>query len=489
MRNAAESPPLPGPEAGEVVQGRYTLARRIAEGGMATVWAGRDELLGVPVAIKFMHAELLRRSAYVDQMVDEARAAAALRHPAIVRMYDVGFRGEGTPFLVMELLDGQSLGETLENHGRLSPQKAVRCLLPIASALGHAHSHDIIHRDVKPENIILTLDEHGRTQPKLIDFGVASAVSQTAGRGLGAIVGTPVYIAPEQANGDRVGPPADVWSLCVVLYEAVAGKIPFDSDTIMGLLHAINDQPPASLVKAGLADPELWAIVERGLAKDPTVRWQSMQSLGEALAAWLKAHGVDSDLTGMPLDESWAPRSLRRANPLDSMPPPAPVSDVWTQLVREVQSQSNRPVRRLNSDAPSSVDSDNFAAADAALSALDRARAAIEASGFEEAYRLVREAIDLGKRGTAAAEVLARDGVVVEQALTSRLGGLRTTIEVAAPPPEAAMSTRDRLLASLVDGRTVLDALDVSGTDCFSTLLWLCDLADRGILSVRRQRR
>jgi len=311
---------------GDVLEGRYTLLSPLGEGGMGDVWLALNAMLDIKVALKVLrvddkHPE--RRAKMTQRLLQEARAAAQLGHPAIVRITDFGETPSGNGFFVMELLEGEDLHKLLERHGRLSAVKAVRTLLPIAHALVAAHSKNIVHRDLKPENIFLVRDEHeGTVQPKLIDFGVAK-LQKVANERItmaGAVLGSPGYMAPEQARGEDVDERADVWGLTVVIYETVTGRLPFEGKNYNALIRSIIEDKPSPITSFGVGDDALSEILLRGLAKDPDKRWQSMRELGTALARWLVGRKITEDICGAQLAAIWL-RDRREAALASSSPP------------------------------------------------------------------------------------------------------------------------------------------------------------------------
>jgi len=288
---------------GEIVDEKYILIRKIGEGGMGTVWVAHNSVLDVHCALKMIEAGSKQ---VAERLLDEARAAARLGHPAIVRVLDYGETGRGDPFIAMELLDGEDLAQLMERQGRMPEVEAVQMLLPIAHALAAAHAKGIVHRDVKPENIFLARDDVATTQPKLLDFGIVKV--EHSNRRLtmdGSVLGTPDYMSPEQAKGEEINGQTDLWAFGVVLYELVAGRRPFDGDNYNALMFAIINAEPKSLSEYGVADPELSAIVQRALRKDQAERWPSMRDLGEELALWLESKGLSDDITGTSLRRSW----------------------------------------------------------------------------------------------------------------------------------------------------------------------------------------
>jgi eukaryotic-like serine/threonine-protein kinase len=298
--------------AGDVIAGKYRLEALLGEGGMGTVWRAINVQLEAPVALKLIRTEL-DRSSLAKRLKQEARAAAKLGHPAIVRVFDVGDSDLGDPYIVMELLNGRTLGRLLLTEQRLSAVQGVQLLLPVAEALMAAHSKGIIHRDLKPDNVFLAY-EGEQLQPKLLDFGIAK-LTDDSGQNLqltrtGAVMGSPEYMSPEQARGqDNIDHRTDIWSFCVVLYETLSGVSPFSGANYNSLLRAIVENEPQSLIDLLAADPPLWEIVKRGLCKDVTQRYQTMGELGKALAGWLMNQGIFEDATGGSLDSKWSSRS------------------------------------------------------------------------------------------------------------------------------------------------------------------------------------
>jgi hypothetical protein len=293
----------------------------LGEGGMGSVWRAVNIQLEAPVAIKVIRGEV-ERELLTRRLVQEARAAAKLGHPAIVRIFDVGESELGDPFIVMELLSGRSLGNLLTNDGNLPATRAVQLLLPVADALSVAHTKGIVHRDLKPDNVFIAVDNE-RIQPKLVDFGIVK-MSDLNQKSLppppiansdnkkgtltrltqhGTVVGSPQYMSPEQARGrEDLDHRTDIWSLCVVLYEAISGQLPFRDQNYNALLGSIQEDEPLPPDSLRPEDAGLWAIIQHGLAKEPAARFQSMTELGQALSSWLVSQGVFEDACGVSLE-------------------------------------------------------------------------------------------------------------------------------------------------------------------------------------------
>jgi serine/threonine-protein kinase len=307
--NGGDSPFM----AGELVAERYRLIRMLGQGGMGVVWVAHSLVLGVDVAIKLMRSGIAKPE-LAARMAREAQATATLGHPALVRVFDFGVTPKGTPYLVMELAHGETLGALLRREHRLSAVQAVQMLLPVADGLRCAHERGIIHRDIKPENVFLARDALGRVQPKLLDFGIAKLEHQTGdGRltQMGVVLGSPEFMSPEQARGDQdTDARSDVWSLCVVLYEMLTGTVPFKDENYNALMQSILHDAPVPTTEYAAGDRDLWLVIERGLEKSRNSRWRSMTDLGEALALWLYERGVKEDLVGNSLKALWLGGSL-----------------------------------------------------------------------------------------------------------------------------------------------------------------------------------
>jgi serine/threonine protein kinase len=296
-----------------VIGDRYRLVRELGQGGMGVVWVAHSLVLGVDVALKLIHAKSAEPGVST-RMAREAHAAARLGHPALVRVFDFGWTGRGDPFLVMELVQGETLSAILDREERLPAIRAVQLLLPIADGLRLAHDKSIVHRDIKPDNIFLASDALGRAQPKLLDFGIAKVgAASHDGKltGVGVVLGSPEYMSPEQAQGvEDIDERTDVWSFCVVLYEAVTGHVPFSKSNYNALMQSIINDPPVPMPELGGGDAALWTVVERGLAKEREDRFVSMAELGEALALWLFGHGIKEDLSGNSIRAVWLEPTL-----------------------------------------------------------------------------------------------------------------------------------------------------------------------------------
>ncbi|HEX2090081.1 MAG TPA: protein kinase, partial [Actinomycetota bacterium] len=270
----------------EVLLGRrYRLVRRIASGGMGTVWEADDTVLHRPVAVKVLADGFSADHEFVERFRREARAAAGLSHPDVARVFDYG-EDNGTQFIVMELLDGETLASRLR-RGPLDPDEAVRIAQRVAGALQAAHDAGVVHRDVKPANIMLT--PSGGV--KVMDFGIAAAGWEAPITVTGTTLGTAFYISPEQAAGKKATTASDIYSLGVVLYEMLTGRPPFTGKIAVAVAAAHMNAPTPDVRAATPTIPEHVALAcERALSKDPAQR----PSSAGAFAAMLRSGGVDT---------------------------------------------------------------------------------------------------------------------------------------------------------------------------------------------------
>jgi len=322
----AERPPDPTmPPSGTTLGNKYRLEREIAEGGMASVWLGVHLSLGINVAIKFMKPSLVESPEYAT-FEREARAAAQLRSEHIVRVYDHGIAHDGSPYLVMEYLAGESLGDRIDRHGALRPQEVARVIDQIGRALTEAHTRGIIHRDVKPENILLV---EGEDPPlaKLVDFGLARTRVNAETLHGGMISGTPSYMSPEHLRADVPPNPAlDLWGLAATAFTALTGRVPFDGETLPDLMRAVCEDPlpVPSHDQPGLpAEVDLWFA--RACSRDPRARFTTARELTSAL-------------TAACFDATWSARTER--------PPPTNHASTFPEDTTEFAREASIPSER-----------------------------------------------------------------------------------------------------------------------------------------------
>lgn len=266
----------------KVLDGRYELERKVGEGGMARIYAGRDLRLNRRVAIKIPHSHYLGERDFLERFRHEAQAAAMLTHPNIVDVYDVGQDGD-IHYIVMEFVEGTDLKTIIKREAPLPIGRAVALAEQIARGLHAAHQAGMVHRDIKPQNVIVTAD--GR--PHITDFGIAKSHLSTALTETGVAFGTVDYISPEQAQGRPATPQSDVYALGVVLFEMLTGRLPFTGDGAVAVAMKHVAEPPPSLRQLNPAvPPGLEALVLRALAKDPAARPRSAHEFAEQLAAY-----------------------------------------------------------------------------------------------------------------------------------------------------------------------------------------------------------
>jgi beta-lactam-binding protein with PASTA domain len=291
-----------------IVDGRYRAQRRLGAGGMAEVWCAEDEVLGRRVALKLMGGRFSESPEFRERFRREAQAAAGLTHPNIVAIFDRS-EWDGTPYIAMELVDGRTLKELVTERGPLPPEIAISLTEQILRALGYAHRRGIVHRDVKPQNVILD----GEGQAKVADFGIARAGEESQMTQTGAIVGTVQYLSPEQAEGHPVDRRADLYSAGIVLYELLTGNVPFDGEAPISIaIKQINERPvPPRQLEPGIP-PALEAVVMRALEKDPARRYQSAEEFIAALEQSRRAPARPVVLEETP-GEPWVDEEPRRS--------------------------------------------------------------------------------------------------------------------------------------------------------------------------------
>jgi beta-lactam-binding protein with PASTA domain/predicted Ser/Thr protein kinase len=264
---------------------RYELGGLLGHGGMAEVYQAGDTRLGRDVAIKVLRSDLARDPSFLSRFRREAQSAASLNHPMIVAVYDTGQDNAVTPplpYIVMEYIRGRTLREVLQSEGRITPQRATEIVADVCSALEYSHNAGIIHRDIKPGNVMLTPDG----AVKVMDFGIARAIAATTSTvtATAAVMGTAQYLSPEQARGENVDARSDIYSTGVLFYELLTGRPPFTGDSPVALAyqHVREDPAPPSTLEPDLP-PDLDAVVLKALAKNPDNRYQSAREMREDL--------------------------------------------------------------------------------------------------------------------------------------------------------------------------------------------------------------
>ena len=263
-----------------LVDGRYRVLRRVGSGGMADVYCAEDTHLGRQVALKVLHRRFAQDQEFVERFRREAKSAAGLNHPNVVGVFDRG-EHEGTYYIAMEFLEGRSLKDIVSTEAPLAQERVIDLGLQILQAAGFAHSHGVIHRDFKPHNVIV--DDAGHA--KVTDFGIARAGASEMTE-TGSIMGTAQYLSPEQAQGHAVTATSDLYSIGVMLYEMLAGRLPFEGDSAVAVALKHLSEPPVPISQwRPDVHPALEAVVMAALAKDPAHRWQSAEDLAAGLEA------------------------------------------------------------------------------------------------------------------------------------------------------------------------------------------------------------
>jgi serine/threonine-protein kinase len=325
---------------GTTLGGRYRLDERIAGGGMGDVWRGTDEVLGRTVAVKILLPALLEEAGFAERFRGEARTMATINHPGVVDVYDYGSEN-GTAFLVMEYVEGDALSRTLSRVGRLTPARTMALVAQAADALHAAHEKGIVHRDVKPGNLLV------RPNGTLVltDFGIARSAMVGQLTAAGSVLGTASYISPEQASGAGATPLSDVYALGVVAYQCLSGRRPFEGDNPLEIaMRHVREAPPPL---PSDIPPAVRQIVERAMAKDPSARWPSAAALAQVsrrTSAQLASAGAtgttrapqQAPTSGAPAPVAsgpLGPSSGPPASPASPAGPPAPVAPGATRVM------------------------------------------------------------------------------------------------------------------------------------------------------------
>lgn len=309
-----------------ILDQRYELEELIGGGGMADVYKAKDCLLNRPVAVKILHEEFKQDKEFIDKFQREAQAAARLSHPNIVNIYDVGV-ADGDHYIVMEYVPGRTLKDRIRQEGHLSVSESLRVAREIAEALAHAHANNLVHCDIKPHNILMIADGHA----KVADFGIARAVTESTMTYSGNVIGSVHYFSPEQAKGTMITPKSDVYSLGVVLYEMLTGKLPFTGDNPVSIAvkHLQEEPVPVRQIDPAIP-PVVEAIVSKAMSKDPAMRPTSAE---------------------LVQDISQAERMLMAGSqPMPQMAPMAQDPDATQVLPRVQPTQQPIPPRRAPQD-------------------------------------------------------------------------------------------------------------------------------------------
>lgn len=351
-----------GLETGDTIDDKYRIVKLLGEGGMGAVYEGENVRIHRRVAIKILHSNVASSEDAVQRFEREAQAAGRIGSEHIVEVLDLGDLPSGDRYMVMEYLDGESLNDRIANAGKLSPQATAGIIIDMLEGLSAAHDAGIIHRDLKPDNVFLLTNKNGKRDfVKIVDFGI-SKFSSLGGEfsmtRTGAVMGTPYYLSPEQAKGEReLDARSDIYAVGVILYEAVAGRVPFDGETFNELLFKIvlEPVPPLSTYVPDI-DEHFAAIVEKAMARDRALRFQSAKEMKLALSAWLEGQPAAPEL--------FASAGAATATPGQMTPQMAFDGHAGTVM------QTNGAWANTNSNSRASAGSKKFVIAGAAAAAI-----------------------------------------------------------------------------------------------------------------------
>jgi predicted Ser/Thr protein kinase len=323
---------MSGSVTDEVIAERYELEGLVGTGGMSSVYKARDRLLERRVALKILHPHHASDADFVERFRKEARSVAQLSHPNIVTVIDRG-DADGRQFIVFEYVEGENLKELVTREGPLPLRRALELALQVGRGLAFAHSNGLVHRDVKPQNVLMNGDD----QAKVTDFGIARSIDvDVSVTQTGTVLGTSAYIAPEQASGGEITPQTDVYSLGVVLYELLTGEVPFPGESFVAVaMKHINDPPPSLVERRPETPPRLAAAVDRALAKEPGERFASMDEFIAELSACLAQLVPEADADATMVVPAASARTARDARPPRGVRVPArrPAHSPWPFLV------------------------------------------------------------------------------------------------------------------------------------------------------------
>ncbi len=485
-------PGLTSSPIGSVLSGRYRLDSKLGSGGMSTVYLARDETLERPVAVKVMHAGISDQPDQLERFRREARAVAQLSHPNVVAVIDAG-EDQGHPYIVFEYVDGETLKQRIDRLGRLPVDEAAAYAIEVGRGLAAAHARKLVHRDVKPQNVLI--DAAGRA--KVTDFGIALSLESDGLTKTGRVLGTTDYVSPEQAMGQDVDARSDIYSLGILLYEMLTGRVPFEAETLVGVAMKHVNEPMPDVQRAR---PEVSAVfasvIERATEKDPKKRYADMSAL---LADLESALDVEVARAGGATGEATTViESVREGK--RSFLPGRKVSIAGIALVAVAAAvaigiavltgEENRPDRGDGgpSAPPSGAEVELVSAADFDPDG-DQAEHAEEVDLAIDGDPATAWSTESYEAGTNVEDAAAKPGVglIVEteapiagrtMEITSAVGGWSGEIYGAADGPPDDLAGWGEPLAGITDAETEQSTtLNVPGENQFF-LIWITDLAE-----------
>jgi serine/threonine-protein kinase len=315
-------------QAGDIIEGKYRITRLLGQGGMGAVYEGENDRIHRKVAIKVLHSSVAAKADVVQRFEREAQAAGRIGSEHIVEVLDLGNLPSGERFMVMEYLDGESLGQRIKKRKRLTPHEVAPIVHQMLEGLAAAHDAGIVHRDLKPDNVYLINTKNQRDFVKVLDFGVSKFSALDSDMSMtktGAVMGTPYYMSPEQARGGKIDHRSDLYSVGVVMYQAITGRLPFQAETFNELVFkiALESPDPAELVVPNL-EPNFAAIIAKAMIRDVNVRFQSAREFQAAIAQWMMTNPSPDVVPGMQRMPTLQPGQMgfdpRMSSPMGGMP-------------------------------------------------------------------------------------------------------------------------------------------------------------------------
>ncbi|MBZ0186214.1 MAG: serine/threonine protein kinase, partial [Candidatus Obscuribacterales bacterium] len=463
------------PLLGMVVEGRYKIQSVIGQGSAGTVYKAVQELIGREVAIKVLHDYLVSDDEFIKRFRQEAKASSRLSHPNIITIYDFGVIPQGNrPYIAMDLLVGTPLSDLLAQEERLTIEESIPIFVQVCSALGEAHRQGVVHRDVKPENIVLVERSGQKLFPIVVDFGIARIVEESDAAKItrtGTVCGSPTYMSPEQCTSSKVDNRSDIYSLAVVIYECLTGDVPFHSEELVRVMAMHLSDPPTPLnqVRPGLRFPEaLEEVVYRALAKSPDQRYQTMDEFAEALEESAKepvkpaakassSQPPPPDIEPGPLAQDESLHSKRSSSQEVHIPQRSSTRDLASRALEELQQRDDE-----ESSGPASAMEKQIAAM--------RAQMKSDQSDSQKTTGLGAGSFKKGRN--TATPILQKVSAFVVGILALGLlavtlhtyGGIEMPANLPSPFKKKAFADADALIKAgkLADAVAILETIDLS---------------------------